>query len=406
LVRPHLEGIKGGRQIGVAPLAPTGGDPMAISLICQSCKRTHSLGTIQCTCGRPLAKYKVRVRTPKGKWKTRQTDDLPTAERIEAEFKSAVKPKSRRKTAPADSPAPLPDPFETTPNAPTLSHIWPLYLEWAKANKSSWKADETVWRLHIKPVIGSIPMRGLTPFHVESVMTKMKAGRNHRGQPFAPSTVHKSLVITKRLFNWSIRRELYQGRNPAALVDPPKYDNRVTNALKPDEVQAFLELVDRWNHERAKLVVKFALWTGKRLGEIVGLEWSDVDLDSGTIHIRPENAKSGRGSTLPVNAPALEVLNRALAIRKGRYVFPSRSGEYFHSTFCSAWQRFKKRHDLGFRFHDLRHTYATMLANSGRVDIYTLQTLLGHASVEMTQRYAHLLDGSLRKAVGVLDGMA
>jgi len=85
------------------------------------------------------------------------------------------------------------------------------------------------------------------------------------------------------------------------------------------------------------------------------------------------------------------------------HVFSSKHGPYSPNGFNSIWKRIKRRAGLSTRFHDLRHTYASYLASSGKVDIYILKELLGHSTIEMTQRYAHLVNGALKKAVGVAD---
>jgi integrase len=94
-----------------------------------------------------------------------------------------------------------------------------------------------------------------------------------------------------------------------------------------------------------------------------------------------------------------------LFVRIDNDVSPNLKGKYFRS-FTHIWYRIRKSTGRGkkdYRFHDLRHTFATHLASSEKVDIYTLKELLGHRSIEMTQRYAHLTNGSLRKATSIMD---
>ena len=92
------------------------------------------------------------------------------------------------------------------------------------------------------------------------------------------------------------------------------------------------------------------------------------------------------------------------------YVFPSSSGQHYNSGLSLAWTRMRKRLKrenildiTSFRFHDLRHTYASHLASSGQVDIYTLKTLLGHKDIKLTERYSHLSNERLRQSTEVLD---
>jgi len=98
-------------------------------------------------------------------------------------------------------------------------------------------------------------------------------------------------------------------------------------------------------------------------------------------------------------------------MRLGTLVFPSSTGAYYKDSFNASWNMLRTRQvkeqviRSPIRFHDLRHTYASHLASSGKVDIYTLKKLMGHKSISLTERYSHLIDGHLRKSTEVLDGL-
>jgi integrase len=104
----------------------------------------------------------------------------------------------------------------------------------------------------------------------------------------------------------------------------------------------------------------------------------------------------------------MDIILEAKSLRPSRcpVVFPNRHGKPYHhgGGFDKTWRLIRKKAGLShIRFHDLRHTFASWLASSGKVDIYTLKELLGHSDIEMTQRYAHLINGALLKAVNVAD---
>jgi integrase len=205
------------------------------------------------------------------------------------------------------------------------------------------------------------------------------------------------LALLKRLFNWSIKMGLFDGPNPACKVDPPRYDNSRQRYLSESERSALLAALEADRNDFAVRAIKFMWLTGRRRGEVLGLEWSDVDMVRGLVTFR--KTKNGRIQTVPVNSAALSILQESP--RVSGLVFPCSSGRHFHS-FNRSWIRIRKRAKLeGFRLHDLRHTFASVLASSGRVDIYTLQRLLGHSQISMTQRYAHLMPGALRDAAEV-----
>jgi integrase len=139
-----------------------------------------------------------------------------------------------------------------------------------------------------------------------------------------------------------------------------------------------------------------ALYTGMRRGELFKLKWQDVDFDRGFIRI--VGPKGGTDQTIPLNAPARKVLEAHR--RSSEYVFPGEDGGQ-RVTIQKALRRIRTAAGLpaGFRpLHGLRHAFASRLASSGQVDMYTLQKLLTHKSPVMTQRYAHLRDDALRRA--------
>ena len=124
------------------------------------------------------------------------------------------------------------------------------------------------------------------------------------------------------------------------------------------------------------------------------------------IRIYLSDTKGGKDSYLPISDEALKILHEAkkhLPYPVCAYVFPNRRADK-RTTISKIWNRIKKRAkiDHAFRFHGLRHTYASYLASSGKVSQYTLQKLLTHKTPQMTQRYAHLFDETLREGANLL----
>jgi integrase len=174
--------------------------------------------------------------------------------------------------------------------------------------------------------------------------------------------------------------------------------------LTSSELDKLSETLDNWPNELAALLVKFALYTGLRQDECMGLEWADVDIERGFFRLLDPK---GKPTNLPLSKSALDVIRQAETIKPKAdcpWVFPNNKGgrrvNFFH-----IWSRIRKASKIRtkFRFHDLRHTFATYLASSGEVDLYTLQKLLNHQTPEMTQRYAHLLDEALIRSANVAD---
>jgi integrase len=144
-----------------------------------------------------------------------------------------------------------------------------------------------------------------------------------------------------------------------------------------------------------------ALFTGMRRSEILGLQWRDIDLKNNFITLR--ETKSGKTHKLPLNSGARDVFESIEKGKGGGYVFPGNLGNK-RSNINRAINAIKTAAKLPADFrplHGLRHHYASMLASSGQIDLYTLQKLMTHSDHRMTERYAHLHDDALRKGADV-----
>lgn len=149
-------------------------------------------------------------------------------------------------------------------------------------------------------------------------------------------------------------------------------------------------------------MVLVALNTGMRRGELFGLQWEHVNLAGKLLTITAGNAKSRKARHLPLNTEALDVLTRWQRQGEGTgLVFPSATGGRMDNI-NTSWGGIVADAKLAdFRFHDLRHTFASKLVMAG-VDLNTVRELLGHADIAMTLRYAHLAPDKLAEAVARL----
>jgi integrase len=159
--------------------------------------------------------------------------------------------------------------------------------------------------------------------------------------------------------------------------------------------------------EVVSLAIKFSLFTGRRRGEVLGLTWSMLDLDNRFAVSPGANTKNKKTQSYPLNESCMGILSRAEELNPPQspddLVFPPPSGKNNYYWIDGHWREIKRKADISIRYHDLRHCYASLLASSGEVDIYHLKVLLGHRSLSMTQRYAHLFPESMRKAAAVAD---
>ena len=231
------------------------------------------------------------------------------------------------------------------------------------------------------------------------MISEYKVVRNEAGAK--PSTINRELSMLSTAFNLAVKKWEWLKDNPVSRVPKDKENNERDRWLTFDEEKRFLDNCP----ERLSEIVIFALNTGLRQDELLSLQWPRVSLVRKTILI--QKTKSGRPRTVPLNRITLELLNKKFGekVRSIKdIVFVTRVGK----KMCAS----KLRKDFNkvledaeienFKFHDLRHTFATRLAQGG-IDIYKISKLLGHEDVKMTQRYAHHCPDSLRSGVEILE---
>ena len=202
----------------------------------------------------------------------------------------------------------------------------------------------------------------------------------------------------KRLFNLCIEWGLCE-YNPAGRIKLFRVDDRRYRYLTQEEEEALLEVCTPY----LKRVVLFALHTGMRKGEILGLRWGDVDFPNSVAIVPASRSKSKKDRCIPLNSVALSVLNEMpRSMDREAYIFGNTAAgkqenikRYWNAALAIAGIE-------NFHFHDLRHTYASRLVTAG-VDLAVLRELLGHADFAMTLRYAHLHPSRLREAVAILE---
>lgn len=250
----------------------------------------------------------------------------------------------------------------------------------------------------------------------------------------APATVNRNLNDLRALFSFAVQRGLLD-RHPMATVKAIKEpsEHRI-RFLSPEEEAALRTALDareeakrtgrergnQWRIERSKdtradlhlmayvdhlkPAVLLSMNTGLRQGELFKLEWSDVDMDRGTITVRAHNAKSGKTRHVPMNAEAMATLKAWREQTTGTgVVFPNREGKPI-TEIKVAWGKLLRDAGIsGFRWHDLRHHFASRLVMAG-VDLNTVRELLGHGDIKMTLRYAHLAPEHKRAAVELISG--
>lgn len=207
-----------------------------------------------------------------------------------------------------------------------------------------------------------------------------------------PSTAKKYITLISAIINLADKHGDFVGRNPCKAVDMKPGDNQRTEYLSKERIQLLKKncRADVWP------VVFCALCTGMRRGEILGLEWDRVDLVNDNITLL--KTKSAKKREIPI-LPELKDMFLSMDSKNNGKVFAIGK-----NAFECCWKRMLKKLAISnLHFHDLRHTFASYFMMNGGV-ITDLQQILGHSSLKMTQRYAHLSPAHLKKSMQVMAG--
>jgi integrase len=300
------------------------------------------------------------------------------------------------------------------------------YLErWLKdveetVRRSTFEGYEYAVRPHIAPALGHIKLKDLTPAHLRSFYRdRLESGR-------APATVHKLHVVLHKALKAAVADGLIP-RNVAAELKLPRITREEIDPLTEKQARLFLEA---GRGDRLEALYVLALNTGMRQGELLALKWDDVDLERGVLRVRrtlthankafvlgePKTKNSRR--TIRLTTHAVDALRAHLSrqfqeieemgslYQPGGLIFATKTGTIINPSNLRnrSFKPLLKRAGLPtIRFHDLRHTCATLLLGRD-VNAKVVSETLGHSSISITlDIYSHLLPDMQEKAANALE---
>lgn len=287
----------------------------------------------------------------------------------------------------------------------TLGDAVTRYLGMPTARGNDRSRDERRILEHLKAAFGSeTPLAALTAARI----SEYKAGRlgaasvrrkDADGNPrkLSPASINRPLATLRHLLRLAAEEWEVLPRVPTIKLERER-EGRL-KWLPEDAAVRLLDACRRSRNADLADLVEFCLFTGVRRGEALALTWERVDRARGVIRI--EVSKSGYRRDVPLNANADAVLAGRWTDGARGYVFGSRNWNRFRTAWESAVAAAGVE---DFHFHDLRHTFASWLVQRGRT-MKEVQDALGHRTLAMTNRYAHLAPEHLRAAVGALDGV-
>ncbi len=305
------------------------------------------------------------------------------------------------------------------------------YFPWISQNRKAAEKTKASMRSSFK-VLWKIPISDISIAKAEEILSTWKKG-NNRG-----TTINRKMSNLKAALNWAVRYNLIQTSPLEKLSRRKENDSstklRYLTHTEEDRLYEALHERDRkireararhiqWGEERGQEIptltglyadhlepmITISLKTGVRRGTLFGLEWGDIDFNHKTLAVRPENCKTGKGQIIPLSKSAVEALEawEGCSCRKeyaqdSPLVFPSPKTGKKLDNIKKAWETILKDAQIGnFRWHDLRHTFASRLVMAG-ADLNVVRELMGHATLQMTLRYAHLAPEAKARAVSLL----
>jgi len=267
------------------------------------------------------------------------------------------------------------------------------YLPHAKVHKRTWKKDSELHDLRLKAVFGGERLDRIRRHEIQAFHVALK------NDGLSPAYADHFVKLLRHALNLAVEWEMLD-RNPASRVHLFNADNRVEHQLDDDQLEKLLKVLrsDSGRNHTARMVALFLLSTGARLNEALRAKWREVDRENRVWRIPAATSKSKKVRSVPLNASAIDVLDRLDTEDRFDWLFVNRRTGKPLTTIHKVWDRLRIEAGLPhLRIHDLRHMYASFLVNSGRT-LYEVQQILGHSNPVVTQRYAHLSSRALRDA--------
>lgn len=265
------------------------------------------------------------------------------------------------------------------------------YLPYVKTYKASWATDVSLLNNHLLPRFAKRYMDEISRQDIVKMHNERKASGAAAG------SANRLLIMMRYIFNLAVRWEVAGIKaNPCAGVPLLEENNKMERYLSVDEAQRLYQSVCKSDNLMLQHIVSMLILTGARKREVLDAKWQDFDIERSTWRIPV--TKSGKARHVPLSDGALAVLSSLPINRHSAFVFANPATNKPYVSVYYSWNT--ARHQAGLsdvRMHDLRHSFASLLINSGRT-LYEVQHILGHTQVKTTQRYAHLSQDTLLDA--------
>lgn len=275
---------------------------------------------------------------------------------------------------------------------PPYRELAAMHLADAKLHQKSYSTTEMVIRRHILPKWGRVRLTDIDSRAVAHWLAEKRA------EGLAPATVEKIRVIFGRSFVLGLRWNIPGAdKNPTRGISRPPLNNARERFLSPEEAARLRVAVAASKNPQLQHIVGLLLLTGARVRELLNARWEHVDVERRSWLI--PTSKTGKPRHVPLSTAAVAIVAALPRFKNCPYLVPNPDTLKPFVSIKHGWQQARRVARLpGLRIHDLRHSAASFMVNSG-VDIFAVGKVLGHASYQSTQRYAHLANATLLAAV-------
>lgn len=293
------------------------------------------------------------------------------------------------------------------PAQTTVGEAVAKYLSWAEGEGKHAAPERARYDKHLAARLDAVPLEAVTLQMLWDVKAALR-------RTMAPQTVRHCFALLRRAVNHALEIELWRGDNPFAVkrhgsFTLPRADNASTRYLTKREARELLAAL-RPRSQQVHDMALLSLKTGLRATEIFGICGQDLVQAGHVIHIR---AKGGEAQSVPAPADIMRIL-AGYRRQPHEHLFQGDHGGPITWGISYTFDRVVGELGLNdgvtdkrrrVRFHTLRHTFASWLAQSGQVTLHELMDMMRHKRIEMTLRYAHLIPGGGRKKLTIIDDM-
>lgn len=346
---------------------------------------TGFIFTVQCT---GTKTFSVKYRDTHGRQRQYKIGNYPDISFDKAK-REAIKVRSR--TVVGENPA---EERYLTRRIPTIAELAELYLDYVRTYKRSHAIDARYLKHHVLPKYGKLHLDQLEQTEVMDWLDGKV-----RVDGYAQATVNRWQVILCHMYKMAKKWGLPgSDRNPLEGVPQKPCNNEIERFLTPEETRRLQAAVEASANTQLKYIVALLLLTGCRKRELLDAKWDEFQLDRQMWRIPMHRAKTSKTRHVPLSKSAMEILEQLPRWEGCDYVVPNPSTLQPFWSVYHCWDKARKAAGLpDVRMHDLRHSCASNLVNSGQ-SLYVVGTILGHAQAKTTARYAHLSNQTLLAA--------